>query len=416
MNPNHTRRQLQRWLLALCIPALTACGGGGSDDPDVIIPTAEYAVATVSDFITGGHVIGSATEPREFSDTLDPGDGDIAIATNGAHFYRIGRVGIDSISKYSALEPQSPIWTFSTLGDDASSNPYDIIFASETKAYVLRYNTGKVWIVDPSVSSEAEFKIGELDLSHYDSDGTPQMHAAVIVGDKLFIAMQRLEQGAFAESEAVKQAYLAVFDTNTDTEIETNADLTDSLKGIPLTVRNTYNMVYDPDSGSIYLAAAGSFPCGFCDPATPAEYTGGIVRVDPESYAVAMIVDDDADTENPYGNLTNLAVVSASQGYFIGSASFGSNTLYRFNPSTGEVAADPVAGLADLDISCMGVDSEAYLWICKGDFNTPGMIVLDAISEEISEEVATMLNPTDIAFGEVAITEEVEEEITEALE
>lgn len=53
----------------------------------------------------------------------------------------------------------------------------------------------------------------------------------MIVGDRLFVVMQRLNL-----FQPTRTAYVAVFDVVTDTEVDTGMGGSDGLKGVPLAV------------------------------------------------------------------------------------------------------------------------------------------------------------------------------------
>jgi len=77
----------------------------------------------------------------------------------------------------------------------ATSNPQSLIFASDSKAYIPRFQSTKMWVVNPATTDESGFKLGTVDLSAYvDDDGLPEMTQGVVVGDKLFLLVQRLDQ------------------------------------------------------------------------------------------------------------------------------------------------------------------------------------------------------------------------------
>ena len=101
----------------------------------------------------------------------------------------------------------------STFIDD-SSNPYEMHFVSDSKAYILRYGSPSIWIVDPSVSAadEENFKIGEINLGAYDDDGIPNMSTGLISNNKLFVVMQAMDS-----NYVPGDAYLSVMDMTTDT-------------------------------------------------------------------------------------------------------------------------------------------------------------------------------------------------------
>ena len=146
---------------------------------------------------------------------------DIVVRAAGAQFFLIERFGLTTVKRFDLDTPNTPTLTASTqdAGDMDDSNPADLILLSPTKGYLLRYGSGTVWIVNPSATTEAGFKTGEIDLSHYDADGVPEMIAGVIDQGLLYVAMQRLESFA-----SVKNGYVAVIDTGSDEEIVTGDD------------------------------------------------------------------------------------------------------------------------------------------------------------------------------------------------
>ncbi|MCK4786130.1 MAG: hypothetical protein KAV87_20400 [Desulfobacteraceae bacterium] len=266
---------------------------------------------------------------------------------------------------------------------DPSSNPHGLVFLNSEKAYLFRYGTTKAWIIDPSTTTEAGFKIGELDLSSYaDGDGIPEMETGVIVDGKLFIILQRLDRNAFW---APLNTYVAVFDTSTDTEIDTGSP--DAVLGIPLEVKNPLSIQYLEANDTIYVQGAGDF-------FTP-EYSGGIESIDPDTYDTSLILDDG----DPYGNISGMAIVSATKGYFVGYAGWGDTTLYTFDPSTGTVGS-AVSGLEHKNIAGMesGIypDKNNMLWVCN---QTDARVdILDITTDTIDESVSTVLNPLRVVF------------------
>ncbi|MCP4407428.1 MAG: hypothetical protein GY807_06660, partial [Gammaproteobacteria bacterium] len=98
--------------------------------------------------------------------------------------------------------------------------------------------------------------------------------------------------------------------------------------------------------------------------------------------------------------------VSANQGYFIGTAGFLDNTLYRFDPSTGAVQSNvngaiAIGGLFNQNLTTIAVDRNAKLWVGNGDFSAPGMVVIDTRDDSMEEAlIGTGLNPTKTVFCE----------------
>ena len=333
---------------------------------------------------------------------------DITVAAYGHFFYRIERFQADSVTKFDINAPETPIWQFSTMDDTdtATSNPYDMIFVSDQKAYLLRYGSARAWIVNPSAITQADFKIGELDLSAYDDgDGIPEMSSAVIANGKLFIAMQRLDRDdGFSPTNDV---YVAVFDTATDREIATGTDNPDNVMGIVLPIRNIGSIQYLAANNTIYIQGAGGYESSWSGRA--ADYSGGIMAIDPNSYSVSQILDDGDSENHPYGNISGMGIVSPEKGYFVGYAGYGDNALYMFNPTTGSVlgvANDELTGknIAGMEAGAF-TDGNNMLWVCNG--TDAEVVILNTTDNSIDERVATNLNPTKVVFVDDAQSSEM---------
>lgn len=355
-------------------------------------------VATVAaDYSSGAHSTISVDPvggPRTASNNLAAtATSDLTVVAYGNYFYRIGKYFADHVTKYSIDAPATPVWQYSTLNNptDPSSNPQDMIFVNDLKAYIPRYETTTVWIVNPSAATEAEFKIGELDLSAYDDgDGSPEMRSAVIAGKKLFIALQRMTRTDWPDPWQTNTAYVAVFDTETDTEIDTGLGEGD-MKGIPLEITNLNAIQYLPANNSIYVQGVGRYET---------EYTGGIVSINPNTYAAGMVLDDGDDAEHPYGNISGMVIVSPSKGYFVGYAGWGDNTLYAFDPSADNPTGVAVNGLENKNIAGMesGVytDENGLLWICNQTDHR--VDIVNTEDNTIDESMDTSLDPVKVVF------------------
>ena len=191
-----------------------------------------------------------------------------------------------------------------------------------------------------------------------------------------------------------------VIDTATDQEIDTQAARgadSGALKGIPLPIKNLWAIAYDKTNDKIYVQGAGRFPSSWTG--TPAEYSGGIVTIDPDDYKVEMLVDDGDSDTHPYGNLSGMTLVSNERGYFISYAGWGDNAIWGFNPTTGVVDDAPVAAFSGgSGIATIAADSYGKLWVGGNDTVT----VLDpANSDQVEQVIHLGLNPTTdgIAFG-----------------
>ena len=335
---------------------------------------------------------------------------DIGISTFGNELYREGRYQSDNLTKYSLSSDLTPDldWQYSVLDEgDSSANPYSLTFKSSGQAYMTRYDSADLWIIDPSVSSSglADFRLGEIDLSAYatGSGGVPRMNNALLVDDKLYVLMERLD----SDYNAFEQSYLAVINTDTYTEIDTEIDTTpgdtDDLNGIELPVRNASNLSYH--DGTIYISGRGHTSYGASD---AAKYSGGIATVSTTDYTTALLIDDGDGTAHHYGQFQRVEVVNADHGYFVGREGWGNDTLYHFSPSNPD-SITAVSGLSGINISAIEAialsDPEArytsllYVGVQAGSADETGRIkVVNVLDQTILASFNLSFNPTDIEF------------------
>lgn len=381
--------------LAIMAPIALLAACSDSNKASGPIENGVVVAARASDYSSGALSLLSFEAPFTATNGVNATISDIAVRADGDHYFLIERFDSNRISRHLASDPETPVYQYSTQSDEegGNSNPYDILVASPTKAYVLRYGSPILWIVNPSAATEAEFKVGEIDLSHYDADGTPEMAAGLIQDGLLYIAMQRLEFFS-----PVQSGYLAIIDTLTDEEIDTE---TGDLPGVELPVRNPVQIVADPSSDDLLIVGNGG--SNYSDSGFIPVYEGGLVRFNPGTYDVTLQLDDGETGNAPFGQFTALALVDGSRGYFIGSTlnGFGSSeTLFRFNPS-GTDAPQAVTGFTDTALSDIRADSQGRLWVGLSSITAPGIAVLQADdnSEQVlNEHIDTLLVPLNIDF------------------
>src|SRR6185295_10088614 len=103
--------------------------------------------------------------------------------------YVINRFGADNIQVLDGTT-YALVKQFS-VGN--GGNPYDIAFATSTKAYVTRYESTDLWIVDPTSGAHT----GTVSLAGLaDADGIPEMDRLEMVGPLLFVSLQRVDRNA----------------------------------------------------------------------------------------------------------------------------------------------------------------------------------------------------------------------------
>jgi len=228
-----------------------------TDGTDISNANSVILTTVASDFSSSALEIFSLSEPREGSTGLSPGVSDTIVRSFEDQYFVIRRFMSDSIAAYNSSDPSTIIFESTTNDDDdpASSNPQDLVFVNSEKAYLLRLGSPTVLVVNPSATSVDDFRLGEIDLSAYDPDGIPEAASGIVVGDQLFIFMQRLENFV-----PVREGAVAVIDINTDTEIDTGTN--DEFMGIILPAFNPSDISFDAASNTIFAQAFGDFGAG----------------------------------------------------------------------------------------------------------------------------------------------------------
>jgi hypothetical protein len=315
--------------------------------------------------------------------------------------YHIGRFFIDTISKYNTDDASTEIWSYSTQDDldSTTRNPYTLVSLSTEKAYLLRYGSDKIWIVNPQATDFDSFKTGEIDLSSYvpenNTAGTPRPSAAVINYGKLFVVMQRSDD-SFGSTNS---AYLAVFDTATDSEIETNADSTDSVMGIPILGLNPLENSVRTFEDKVYVTTRNSFSAVSVDQSM-------IETVDANNYSLNTVLSAANITDNSTKYIQSTAIVSAEKGYFFANETFfgpyrEESTLYQFNPSTGEISDETVLDIETNSIGFIDIDAAGFLWVSVREDAAPGVEIIDTeTNSPLIDRLETQLNPGVIRFIE----------------
>ncbi len=371
---------------------LAGCEFIEDDDTETdtgLVATDVRAVVTTiaSDYSAGAFSLITGDNDRLAYNELLPTHSDITVDTFNNDFYVIEKFSGNNISRFSLNDLNAPLWQYSTQDSPTSavaSNPKQIVFLNETKAYILRYGSNTVWIVNPSAASSDNFKIGEIDLSSYaDSDGIAEVRMGVIANGHLYIAMQRLVN--FAPTET---AYVAIIDTATDLEID--AGITgDSLNGIPLTIKNpNTSMQYIAANNSIYIQGIGSYNDG--------EFIGGIERIDLTDYSTNVIIDDGTSVSHPDEKVSAMAIVSPTLGYYISYIGWGNTSIYQLNPTTGTDTQTTIATLTSGDFSSLAIDGNGLIWV--SDVGNATVHIIDPVNDSLVDSVSTGLPPHEIGF------------------
>ncbi|MCD6379293.1 hypothetical protein J7M07_02450, partial [bacterium] len=254
----------------------------------------EFAFITTTDYSTGSSSVirldGSYTTETDVASIHSDA---VSRYYNGL-VYVVNKFGGDNIQ---VLDPASAFSTLRQFSVGDGSNPQDIVFVSDSKAYVTRYDSNDLWIVNPSTGAHT----GTVDLSQLaDSDGLCEMDKMIIIGNHLFITIQRIDRNNYWLPSGI--SYIAVVDCAADTLLDTNPGQT-GIQPIELSHTNPFsNIQYNPYTDRLYVSCVGSW--GVND--------GGVEIINHETLQSEGLMFTEV---NAGGDINDVEIFSSSLGY-----------------------------------------------------------------------------------------------------
>ncbi len=301
---------------------------------------------------------------------------DAVVRTRGGLLYVLNRLSADNLQ---VLDPADGFRTRLQCSTGNGSNPHDIAFAGDDKAYISLYEESELLIVNPAAGADCEdFVRGSIDLTAVaDADGTPDMDQMAVVGDRLYVAVQRLDVRSALRLPADNGA-IAVIDTATDALIDTielsGENPFSATKG--LTVRN----------GVLYVAQAGLF----------GELDGGIERVDLARASGEGFFVTEADLG---GDITDFVLVSNRLAYAVVSQVEFTTALVAFDPSSGSLIK-PIASTEGYNFFDLELDDRGELYLADRTRQRDGIRVFRASDGMplVDQPIDLGLSPFEIVF------------------
>jgi hypothetical protein len=291
--------------------------------------------------------------------------------------YVVNRYGADNIQ---VLDPSTGFSTTLQFSVGNGSNPKDIAFYSPTKAYVTRYETNSLWIVNPSTGDHLD----SIDLSSYaDSDGLCEMDQMLMLEQTLYVTIQRLDRDNWLP---VGDSYVAVIDATADTLIDVD-NSTPGTQSIALPGTNPVsNIQYNRFKDNIFVSCVGQWAVN--------DY--GVVEIDPQTYQSTCCMLDESEAG---GDINDVEIFSPTKGYAIITNSSFNTELISFNPATGEKLAT-IYNPGDYVINDIETSPEEELYLADQTETNPGIRIYDIETDtEIPcSPIDVGLPPFDICF------------------
>ncbi|MDI7225197.1 hypothetical protein [Leptospira santarosai] len=290
--------------------------------------------------------------------------------------YVLNRLNRDSIQ---VLEPNYGFITVSELSLGSKVNPVDMEFASASKAYVSLYGSDRLLIVDPTYMTIT----GSIDLRSYAEsgaapDGIPEMNGLKIVGDSLFVCVQRLDRND-------PSGYFPPSTTSLLLEINITTDTVVGAYTFP-----SSNPVSKPQLvdlfGEPHLVIATPARMGF-----QSRIDGGVsaFRLSTRTFISRFLYSESVAG----GDILSVQIKSDTVGYVSVLDSGFTKTLQVFNPSTGEKISTllTIPSSYDASLSSILLASDKILYVGNTQFQQPGVTMFD------TERGNVLLTPSPIS-------------------
>jgi DNA-binding beta-propeller fold protein YncE len=380
----------------LLIIASAAC----NTDPELQKwPASGVAFVVTTDYSTGSYSLISLTDLTPSIDDARKGliGSDAGVKFSGGKIYINNRFGRDNIQ---VLDPSNSYVTIREMSTGTSSNPQDIIITSPDRAYVTRYETSELWIINP----ENESVIKTINLSGYDSDGIPEMSRMYYDAGtgKLFISIQKLDTLDVWRSPKNDSAVIMV--NAADNTVEKVIPLQwNSVSGTiyPLNpysqLKFAHQTVWQPATPDghdhLFVACVGGW--GFSS-------NTGIVAVDIQDghCEQGFVIQNDST----HGEIMDFVIKSGTSGYAVTTnASDNMDRIISFNPQTGAITGELKQG-DSYTLTAIALDSSGRLFVCDRTTLNPGVRVYDTNNGDASlnagEPINVGLPPNEIVFIE----------------
>jgi len=299
----------------------------------------------------------------------------------------INRLNKDTIQ---ILNPNLANTTETEYSVGQGTNPQDIVFVNNRKAYVSRYNSTSILIIQPYTGQT----LGEIDLSIYSEstsaggtiDGKPEMSWMVKYGDRVFITLQRLDRNS-------PLGFLPPSGKSFLLEINTNDD----------TISNTFEFQSaNPFSKPQVIDIFGEPHIIFTTPnrlGFISELDGGIEAFNPSSnsFRSGFLLSE----TTAGGDILGFQIKNSELGFAsVLDKSFNKKVI-SFNPSTGQNISTllEVPNSVGTNFSGILLTQESLLAIGISDFRNPGIMIYDtngSVRQLTLTAIPLALTPVDL--------------------
>jgi len=292
------------------------------------------------------------------------------------NLYIVNRFGGDNIQVVDG----TTLNTIHQWSTGNGSNPQDICFVTPTKAYVTRYASADLLILNPQDGTSP----GTISLAQFaDADGLPEMAHMIRVDKYVFVALQRLNENAgFTPTDS---SLVAVIDAVADTVVDTDP-LLPGKQAIRLERKNPFTeFQFDRETSRLLIGCTGAF--GALD--------GGVEWIDPVHFRSLGTAISESELG---GDVNGIVWHGPTHSYaIINDLSFNTSVV-SWDPSTGHKIA-AVYAPGGYSVPYMALDDRGELYVCNNSSTDPGLHVFSAGPDvHLAGPIDTGLPPAAVAF------------------
>ncbi|MBD3367274.1 MAG: hypothetical protein GF405_03730 [Candidatus Eisenbacteria bacterium] len=361
---------MTRIVLTLALLAL-ACRPAASSDT-VVAVTSDYSVS-------GSVSTVGVIPPWGVDQGVASVHSDAVARERGGLIYVVNKLYADNIQ---VLDPASGFSTVRQFSVGPGTNPQDIAFVSDTRAYVSRYESTHVVEVDPTTGTVTD----SVDLSALaDADGLPEMSGMAVSNGYVLVAVQRIDRDVYWTP--VPPSYLAVIDPDTNTLVDTDP-AEPGVQSIELSATNPYGELHvDPATGHLIVPLSGHW--GVLD--------GGVEVIDPSTFSSLGFLTTEAQLQ---GDINDIALGTAERAHAMISVTSPAweSFVVAWNRASGALIGDVYRpggwNIADVEVH----DGTGQLFVSDRSYTDPGVRVFDAATgaEQTAGALFVGLPPHDL--------------------
>jgi flagellar hook capping protein FlgD len=342
------------------------------------------AFAITTDYMGPGSLSVMDLDTRAVSQDVAIVGSDPVVRWHGGLIYVVNRFGGDNIQ---VLDPSQGYATRQFPVPPNGSNPQDISFVSPTKAYVTRYDSADLLIVNPASADGGPMSVISL-AAFADADGKPEMARMIRLGRWLFVACQRLT--SFQPSNP---SMVVVVDTQADTVFDVNP-LQPGIQAITLAARNPSTaFAYDAAGARLLIGMLGAY--GVLD--------GGIEAIGLDGLSSQGLLITESELG---GDVSDVAWHAATKCY--ATVTVGeTNELVTWNPTTGQRLALLHTAPGGFSLPDIERNDRGELYACRNpspESGSPsGMLVFDTDTDLLlAGPLSTGRPPISLTFDQDA--------------